>query len=541
MADDSTEFADLQQRNKFRQERSSFEDNPKKLSSRGSQRPSLEVSSDDSLPRRSSFNEGNNNFGLRKRSRPDFYDRPRFNNRDSYRSKSNRYNDGDRSPREEQHSHYQNKKGRYNSINYQGNNTYTSPYFFGESVRSSLNDVVAKMSTFKDFMLTMDDNIHPEDAVDSYFDYVKTFSSKQLDPFFKHYNECDWMMLRFHPQWKDHENNFIRKCYQLRLNVFNQLYLKDYFNEIVLDSSDAEMRQKLYHLLIFLNILLECGDFDEIEECQKLLESTSKNENSTKQITFDNEEDENDDNSDKVDFEDKELKPPTLSAFTEEPNVEGRHRIVSFNIKAVPINASREELYKCYGNIEGFLRAYVSEPSLGKRDFRRAFLTFKSDVDVTETTKSLNLVKFRENVNLLIRQSHELNRRVRIQELKPGCHITKKSLTFDLEMIYKLIKDLDNKFMIYNEIEPIPIETTPIENTQDLQNDETNLNTNSDGIQKPNLIYFDKLLTEEDENQFNNIQLPKENPIFKNLEKLYNSISKKGNENISENEIKKVL
>lgn len=501
----------IQSRNKFSRERNSFDGENKRFSMRGNKRNdnNYDMSSDDSPIHHTTVGESNMNFGLRKRLRPDFYDRSRFKNRTRY----NKYNDGDKSPHDDQNVNIPNKKGRYSGIN---NNFY----FFGETTRSSLNDVVARMNTFKEFILTIDDNVHPEDAVDAYFDYVKTFSSKQLDPYFKNYNECDWMMLRYHPLWKDNERNFIRKCYQLRLNVFNQLLSKGYLNDLKLDFNNFEMRRKLYEFLIFLNILLECGSFEQVEECKKLLEKDDLLHKTTKITSISVETDNNE-------LQEDEFK--NYSSIDNEPNVDGLHRVVSFNIKAVPIDTSREEIYKCYGNIEGFLRAYISEPSLGKRDFRRAFLTFKPNIDISKVTKELNTIKFRENTTLLIRQSHELSRRVRCQELKTGCYSTLKTLVFDVKMVYDIIKELDKKYDIYSEIEEINTEKNDIEMDDSLEKEKST-----------NLVYFGKLLSEQDELQFNNLQLLNENPIMNELRLLYEKLENETN-NIDENEIKRIL
>ncbi|CAF0849143.1 unnamed protein product [Adineta steineri] len=112
------------------------------------------------------------------------------------------------------------------------------------------------LSSFKHFLQDQDDNIDQEEAVKRYNDYKTDFKKTQIGDFFTAHKDEDWFKHKYHPDEYSKRREEQREIIKKRLDVFMELYNKNYLDDV---SVDIDNQRALTKFLDAVVIKLEGG------------------------------------------------------------------------------------------------------------------------------------------------------------------------------------------------------------------------------------------------------------------------------------------
>lgn len=119
-----------------------------------------------------------------------------------------------------------------------------------------------RLMSFKDFILTQNNDIDEQQALTRYSDYKTDFTRKQIDKFFKEHMEEEWFINKYRPT-EIKKLDEANKAFKIkRKEVYNQMVEK---NMDIGISVDRQHHQQLAQFLDNFSLLLEGATIDDIE------------------------------------------------------------------------------------------------------------------------------------------------------------------------------------------------------------------------------------------------------------------------------------
>ncbi|XP_055935385.1 serrate RNA effector molecule homolog isoform X1 [Argiope bruennichi] len=116
------------------------------------------------------------------------------------------------------------------------------------------------MMTFKQFLSSQDDGIDDQEAVKKYNEYKLEFRRQQINEFFLNHKDEEWFKLKHHPEESAKRKAELHEALKRRLAVFMELYEKGWVDEVRIDQENSEQIIKFLDAVV---IKLEGGtDFD---------------------------------------------------------------------------------------------------------------------------------------------------------------------------------------------------------------------------------------------------------------------------------------
>ncbi|XP_035233246.1 serrate RNA effector molecule homolog isoform X2 [Stegodyphus dumicola] len=116
------------------------------------------------------------------------------------------------------------------------------------------------MMTFKQFLSSQDDGIDDQEAVKKYNEYKLEFKRQQINEFFLNHKDEEWFKLKHHPEESLKRKAELHAALKRRLDVFMELYEKGWVDAV---SVDQEKHEQIIRFLDAVVIKLEGGtDFD---------------------------------------------------------------------------------------------------------------------------------------------------------------------------------------------------------------------------------------------------------------------------------------
>lgn len=116
------------------------------------------------------------------------------------------------------------------------------------------------MMTFKQFLSSQDDGIDDQEAVKKYNEYKLEFKRQQINEFFLNHKDEEWFKLKHHPEESLKRKQELQSALKRRLAVFMELYEKGWVDAV---SVDQENNEQIIKFLDAVVIKLEGGtDFD---------------------------------------------------------------------------------------------------------------------------------------------------------------------------------------------------------------------------------------------------------------------------------------
>ncbi|XP_042908669.1 serrate RNA effector molecule homolog [Parasteatoda tepidariorum] len=116
------------------------------------------------------------------------------------------------------------------------------------------------MMTFKQFLSSQDDGIDDQEAVKKYNEYKLEFKRQQINEFFMNHKDEEWFKLKHHPEESQKRKAELHIALKRRLDVFMELFEKGLVENV---SVDQEKTDQIVKFLDAVVIKLEGGnDFD---------------------------------------------------------------------------------------------------------------------------------------------------------------------------------------------------------------------------------------------------------------------------------------
>ncbi|KAG8195771.1 hypothetical protein JTE90_004777 [Oedothorax gibbosus] len=116
------------------------------------------------------------------------------------------------------------------------------------------------MMTFKQFLASQDDSIDDQEAVKKYNEYKLEFKRQQINEFFLAHKDEEWFKLKHHPEESVKRKEELREGLKRRLAVFMDLFEKGWVDGVKIDQENTE---QIIRFLDAVVIKLEGGtDFD---------------------------------------------------------------------------------------------------------------------------------------------------------------------------------------------------------------------------------------------------------------------------------------
>ncbi|XP_025411521.1 serrate RNA effector molecule homolog isoform X2 [Sipha flava] len=291
------------------------------------------------------------------------------------------------------------------------------------AVDQSSGETQPPMMSLKAFLITQDDNITDEEALEKYNEYKLQFKRNQLNEFFIAHKDEEWFKIKYHPddsvKRKEEQTIALKK----RLEVFKEFLANGKIDSV---SVDAENTEPLVHLLDSVVIKLEGGtDFDltvldPVEPLKAKNEPVSEKKESKKKIIdaggnsdgevdSDKEEGEEADKKENsetnnsketkdVDGEKPEVMDITNDSDQNEDILKPRalHRTTSVFLRNLSPVVTKSELETIFKRFPGFIRLSIADPLPERRWFRRGWVTFDRNVNIKDMCWNLSSVRLRE-------------------------------------------------------------------------------------------------------------------------------------------------
>ncbi|GIY28611.1 hypothetical protein CEXT_239862 [Caerostris extrusa] len=96
------------------------------------------------------------------------------------------------------------------------------------------------MMTFKQFLSSQDDGIDDQEAVKKYNEYKLEFKRQQINEFFLNHKDEEWFRLKHHPEESAKRKTELHEALKRRLDVFMELYEKDWVDNVSIDQENTE-------------------------------------------------------------------------------------------------------------------------------------------------------------------------------------------------------------------------------------------------------------------------------------------------------------
>lgn len=302
------------------------------------------------------------------------------------------------------------------------------------------DDFSGPMMTFKKFLMTQDDDISDSAALAAYNEYKQEYKRKELQRFFDAHKAEEWFRHKYHPE----ESSAIREAHMAaikkRLEIFNDLKAKGCFDDLTLDLQHA---REIIRIMDTLVVRLEGGSEEDVEAL--------KNEKIEDDSLFDLGEKKSD--------EDNGADKDEARGSESEANEEGRekrkktllHKTSSVFMRNVPATVKIADLEAICSRSPGFLRVAVSEPHADRSFARRAWATFKRDVNIKEICWTLNQTKLNDSTELSVILNRDLTRRIRGIS---GVTSHREVAQNDIKQAAKLVALMDKRIGLFCEEEP---------------------------------------------------------------------------------------
>ncbi|CAI4228643.1 unnamed protein product [Auanema sp. JU1783] len=295
--------------------------------------------------------------------------------------------------------------------------------------------------SFKKFLLTQEDDITDEQAVAKYNDYKVEFSRKILQKFFNAHKDEEWFRQKYHPDEVAKISASHIESVKKRLDIFEDLRSKGAFDNVTLDQ---EHTQDIIKILDSVVVLLEGGTNDDLEALKNETlddDGVSDTEKHTKE--------------EKTESSDEKPADGTVSEADENDKKKSSclHKTSSIFIRNIPPNVTTEELEALCKRSPGFLRLALGDAASDKKFSRRAWATYKRDVNIKEICWNINNVRVKDS-DLSAIINRDLTRRLRTTN---GITAHKQVALNDLRIAAKLAAIYDKRLGLHGD-EGIPME-----------------------------------------------------------------------------------
>uniref|UniRef100_A0A7I5E8U6 Serrate RNA effector molecule homolog n=1 Tax=Haemonchus contortus TaxID=6289 RepID=A0A7I5E8U6_HAECO len=302
------------------------------------------------------------------------------------------------------------------------------------------DDFSGPMLTFKKFLMTQEDDISDSAALAAYNEYKQEYKRKELQRFFDAHKTEEWFRHKYHPE----ESAAIRDAHMAdikkRLEIFNDMKAKGCFDDFTLDLEHA---REIIRTMDTLVVRLEGGSEEDVEAL--------KNEKIEDDSLFDLGEKKSD--------EDTSADKDEARGSESEANEEGRekrkktllHKTSSVFMRNVPATVKIADLEAICSRSPGFLRIALSEPHADRSFSRRAWATYKRDVNIKEICWTLNQTKLNDSTDLSVILNRDLTRRIRGIS---GVTSHKDVAQNDIKQAAKLVALMDKRIGLFCEDEP---------------------------------------------------------------------------------------
>ncbi|KAJ1346952.1 hypothetical protein KIN20_001887 [Parelaphostrongylus tenuis] len=296
------------------------------------------------------------------------------------------------------------------------------------------------MLTFKKFLMTQDDDISDSAALAAYNDYKQEYKKKELQRFFDAHKTEEWFRHKYHPDESAAVQEARLADVKKRLEIFNDLKSKGCFNDLSLDLQHA---REIIRLMDTLVVRLEGGSEDDVEALKhEKIEDDSLFDLGEKKSDEDNgvDRDEARGSESEANDESREKRKKTLL-----------HKTSSIFMRNVPATVKISDIEAICSRSPGFLRVALSEPHPERNFSRRAWATYKRDVNIKEICWTLNQTKLNDNTDMSVILNRDLTRRIRgISGVT--CH--QAVAQNDIRQAAKLVALMDKRLGLFCEGEP---------------------------------------------------------------------------------------
>lgn len=302
------------------------------------------------------------------------------------------------------------------------------------------DDFSGPMLTFKKFLMTQDDDISDSAALAAYNEYKQEYKRKELQRFFDAHKTEEWFRQKYHPDESASVHETHLSNVKKRLEIFNDLKSKGYFDGLTLDLEHA---REIIRLMDILVVHLEGGTDEDVEALkQEEIEDDSLFELGDKKSEEDNdaEKDEARGSESEANEEGRERRKKTLL-----------HKTSSVYMRNVSANVKIADLEAVCSRSPGFLRIALSEPHPERSFSRRAWATYKREVNIKEICWSLNQTKFNDSTDLSVILNRDLTRRIRTIS---GVTAHREVAQNDIKKAAKLVALMDKRLGLFCEDEP---------------------------------------------------------------------------------------
>ncbi|VDO28920.1 unnamed protein product [Haemonchus placei] len=312
------------------------------------------------------------------------------------------------------------------------------------------DDFSGPMLTFKKFLMTQEDDISDSAALAAYNEYKQEYKRKELQRFFDAHKTEEWFRHKYHPE----ESAAIRDAHMAdikkRLEIFNDMKAKGCFDDFTLDLQHA---REIIRTMDTLVVRLEGGSEEDVEAL--------KNEKIEDDSLFDLGEKKSDEDTG-ADKDEARGSESEGWLYPHDSNEEGRekrkktllHKTSSVFMRNVPATVKIADLEAICSRSPGFLRIALSEPHADRSFSRRAWATYKRDVNIKEICWTLNQTKvltLNDSTDLSVILNRDLTRRIRGIS---GVTSHKDVAQNDIKQAAKLVALMDKRIGLFCEDEP---------------------------------------------------------------------------------------
>jgi hypothetical protein len=323
------------------------------------------------------------------------------------------------------------------------------------------------MLTFKKFLATQDDSLSDEEAVAKYNDYKLDYKRQECEKFFHAHKDEEWFRLKYHPEESKERTEEQEALIKKRLEIFNEFFDKGLIAKLRLDyDGAADIIRLMDAVVVKLEdgseedveaVLKEAVEDESVEELEKMKEakekeSTDKNSSETEMTTAKTEAT-NGDSEEKLNGAVEEA-----NSSEEQPSKKKAqlHRTSSIFFRTIPVSVTVAEIEKICKQHPGFLRICLSDPFAESKFQRRAWVSFRRDVNIKEIFWGLKSEKVGD-CDLGATVNRDLKRRVRNTN---GVTAHRQVVQNDIRQAAKLVALFDHKTRLFTEetegvVEPI--------------------------------------------------------------------------------------
>ncbi|CAD5229430.1 unnamed protein product [Bursaphelenchus okinawaensis] len=291
------------------------------------------------------------------------------------------------------------------------------------------------MLTFRKFLETQDEGISDDEAILKYNEYKFEYRKQEYEKFFQAHKDEEWFQHKYHPELSSEINKKASEFVNKRLEVYNEVITKDYGKDLEFSFENTERLVKFMDAVV---IKLEDGDdvdvetllkepvYDEsLDDLKKKQSKTNGNGEAASNGVTAAEQEESEDMQNLM----KKLPFRTHSIF----------------LKGIPANAKFEEIENECKNYPGFLRLGLSEPLADQKFQRRAWVSFKRDVNIKSIFWNMKNAKF-SDTEVSASVNRDLKRRVRVVS---GLTNHRPIVQNDIRQAARLIALFDYKRSLY--------------------------------------------------------------------------------------------